>query len=308
MKKAGGGKAGGGESGLGEAGGGTMRGRVCLVTGGSSGVGGATALGLAGLGAAVLLVSRDPQRGESAAEEIRRRTGNPEVRFLACDLSLQREVRRLAREVAERHPVLHVLANCAGRLALRRELTEEGIEHTLAVDYLSHFLLTLRLLEPLRAGAPSRVITVAAGPGALRRLRLRADLLEPSSRLSGVGSALQAALARVLFTFELSRRLRGSGVTANAFHPGLVRTRLERNLPWPLRLPVRLASPLLRADCPTAVQLACSPSVEGASGLLFARSRPVNLHPHDGDLDAARRLWESSERLTGERLTGRGRP
>jgi len=279
-----------------------MLGRVCLVTGGSSGVGLATARGLAGLGATVLLVSRDPGRGERAAEMIRRRTGNPEVRFLACDLSSQREVRRLAREVAERHPVLHVLANCAGHLALWRELTEEGIERTLAVDYLSHFLLTLRLLEPLRAGAPSRVITVAGSPGALRRLRLRADFLEPGGRLSGVGSALQAALARVLFSFELSRRLRGSGVAANAFHPGLVRTSLDRNLPWPLRLPVRLASPLLRADCPTAVQLASAGALEGASGLLFARGRPVALHPHDGDLDAARRLWDASERLTGARL------
>jgi NAD(P)-dependent dehydrogenase (short-subunit alcohol dehydrogenase family) len=281
---------------------GAMRGRVCLVTGGSSGVGRATALGLAGLGAIVLLVSRDPWRGERAAGEIRRCTGNPEVRFLACDLSLQREVRRLAREVAERHPVLHVLANCAGHLALRRELTEEGIERTLAVDYLSHFLLTLQLLEPLRAGAPSRVITVAGSPGTLRRLRLRADFLQPGARLSGVGSALQAALARALFSFELSRRLRGSGVAANAFHPGLVRTRLDRNLPWPLRLPVRLASPLLRAGCPTAVQLACARALAGASGLLFARGRPVALHPHDGDLDAARRLWDASERLTGTRL------
>jgi NAD(P)-dependent dehydrogenase (short-subunit alcohol dehydrogenase family) len=281
-----------------------LAGKVCLVTGGSSGVGFATARGLAALGAAVLLVSRDPRRGEQAAEMIRRRTGNPEVRFLACDLSLQREVRRLAGEVAERHPVLHVLANCAGRLALRRELTEEGIERTLAVDYFSHFLLTLQLLEPLRAGAPSRVITVAGSPGTLRLLRLRADFLEPGGRLSGVGSALQAALARALFSFELSRRLRGSGVTANAFHPGLVRTHLDRNLPWPLRLPVRLASPLLRADCPTAVRLASAGALEGASGQFFARGRPVALQPHDEDLDAARRLWEASERWTGARLPG----
>jgi NAD(P)-dependent dehydrogenase (short-subunit alcohol dehydrogenase family) len=211
-------------------------------------------------------------------------------------------VRRLALEVAERHPVLHVLANCAGHLALRRELTEEGIERTLAVDYLSHFLLTLRLLGPLRAGAPSQVITVAGSPGPLRRLRLRADFLEPGGRLSGAGSALQAALARVLFSFELSRRLQGSGVNVSAFHPGLVRTRLDRNLPWPLRLPVRLAWPLLRADCPTAVQLASAGAPEGGGGRYYIRGRPVDLPPHDRDLDTARRLWESSERLTGERL------
>ncbi len=180
-----------------------MRGRVCLVTGGSSGVGRATATGLARLGATVLMVSRDPGRGEQAAAEIRRGTGNPDVEFLVCDLSLQREVRRLVREVEERFGVLHVLANCAGYLSLRRELTEEGIERRLAVDYLAHFLLTRLLLDRLRAGAPSRVITVAGGPSALRRMRFRFELLESG----GMTSALQAALARALFSFELARRL-----------------------------------------------------------------------------------------------------
>ncbi len=138
-----------------------MAGKVCLVTGGSSGVGRATATGLAALGARLLLVARDVERGERAAEAIRQATGSAEVEFLPCDLSLQREVRRLAREVSGRHPALHVLANCAGSLSLRRELTEEGIERTLAVDYLGHFQLTRLLLAQLRAGAPSRVITVA---------------------------------------------------------------------------------------------------------------------------------------------------
>ena len=126
--------------------------------------------------------------------------------------------------------------------------------------------------------------------------------------LAGVVLAGQATLARVLFTFELARRLRGSGVTANAFHPGLVRTRLDRNLPWPLRLPVRLAWPFLQADCPTSVYLASSPSVAGTSGHFFAHSRPVDLGPHTGDLETARRLWEASERLTGERLAAATQP
>ncbi len=278
-----------------------MAGKVCLVTGGSSGVGRATATGLAALGARLLLVARDVQRGERAAEAIRRATGNTEVEFLACDLSLQREVRRLAREVSGRHPALHVLANCAGTLSLRRELTEEGIERTLAVDYLGHFLLTCLLLDRLRAGASSRVITVAGSPAQLRHLRLRPDFPE-GGKLGGVSAALQAAVARALFTFELARRLQGSGVTANAFHPGLVRTRLDRNLPWPLRLPVRLVWPLLRADCPTAVYLASSPQAQGASGQLFANSSPVDLRPHSTDLPTARRLWEASERLTGMSL------
>jgi retinol dehydrogenase-14 len=318
-----------------------MAGKVCLVTGGSSGVGRATAAGLAALGARVLLASRDPQRGGRAAEEIRKATGNADVAFLACDLSLQREVRRLAREMSDRHPALHVLANCAGILSLRREFTEEGIERTVAVDYLGHFLLTCLLVDRLRAGIPSRVITVAGSPFHLRLLRLRPDFPEASvgppggavpsvpaaqsgraapsvpaaqpgratppqkesgRRLGGVSAALQAALARALFSFELARRLQGTGVTANAFDPGVVRTRMDHGLPWPLRVPVRLASPFMRADCPTAVLLASSPQVQGVSGRLFASSRPVDLLPHSADLETARRLWEASERLTGVTL------
>lgn len=276
-----------------------MRGRVCLVTGGSSGVGRATALGLARLGANVLLVARDPVRGEHAADEIRRGTGNSGVEFLPCDLSRQKDIRRLAREVEGRCPRLHVLANCAGYLSLRRELTAEGIERTLAVDYLDHFLLTNLLLERLRASAPSRVITVAGSPRDLRRMSFAFELLKPRSRLGGFTSWAQTALARVLFTFELARRLEGSGVTANAFHPGLVRTRLDRHLPWPLRLPVRLVSPLLPAECPVSVHLASSPAVQGSSGLLFVGTRAVDLRPHSEDADTAQRLWEASERLTG---------
>ncbi len=278
-----------------------MAGKVCLITGGSSGVGRATAMGLAALGARLLLVSREPQRGQQAAEAIREATGNRQVEFLPCDLSLQRDVRRLAREVTERLPALHVLANCAGLLSLRRELTDEGIERTVAVDYMAHFLLTLLLLDRLRAGAPSRVLTVAGSAVHLRLLRLRPDFPE-GGKFGGARAALQAAVARALFSFELARRLQGTGVTANAFDPGLVRTRLDRHLPWPLRVPVRLVSPMLRADCPTAVYLASSPQVQTTSGRLFANSSPVDLRRHSMDLETARRLWEASEQLTGVRL------
>ena len=271
-----------------------MTGRVCLVTGGSSGVGKATALGLARLGASVVLVSRDPARGEQAREEIQSRTGNPRVDFLPCDLALQSDIRRLAREVGQRYGALHVLVNCAGTLALRRELTEEGVERTLALDYLDHFLLTTLLLDLLQKSAPARVLTVAGSPGPLRSLSFREDLLQRG----GVAAALQAALARALFTFELARRLGGSGVTANAFHPGLVRTRLDRRLPWPLRLPVRLVQPLLSPECPTSVRLASSTELGGISGRFFAGRLPVSLEPHETDADTARRLWQLSERLT----------
>jgi retinol dehydrogenase-14 len=282
---------------------GLMSGKLCLITGGSSGVGLATARGLARLGARLILVARDRERGERAAQAIRSESGNGDVEFLPCDLSLQREVTRLAHEIEERFPRLDVLANCAGRLSLRSELTEEGVERTLAVDYLDHFLLTNLLLDRLRAASPSRVITVAGSPSGLRRSRLRLEVLASGARLGGIQGAMQSALARLLFTFELARRLKGSGVTANAFHPGLVRTHLDRNLPWPMRLVLRLASPFLSAECPVSVMLASSPLVQECSGLLFAGNRPADMHVHAADLDTAGSLWEASERLTGVRVS-----
>lgn len=262
-------------------------------------MGRATALGLARLGATVVLLCRDPRRGEEALQDLRSKTGNPNIELMCADLSLQREIRRFAGQFRQRYPRLNVLANIAGIVAFNRQLTQEGIELTLAVDYLSHFLLTHLLLDQLRAGAPFRIITVSGGPWILQRAQIRFDDLQLTKRYNGVRAAVQAALAKVLFTFELARRLQGTGVTANTFHPGLVRSKLTRNFPLPLRVLAELAQPFLKRECPVSVYLASSPEVEGVSGKFFVENRSVFFGAYEKDEQTARRLWEASERLTG---------
>ncbi len=277
----------------------SLKNKVCLITGGTSGVGRATALGLARLGAQVMIVGRNPQHGQEALDEIEKKSGNSEVELLLADLSLQAEVRRLAASVQRRVDRLDILANCAGILMLRRSLTSESIETTLASDYLCHFLLTRLLLDMLLRSAPARVITVAGGPGVLRRGRINLDDLQMEKKYNGVKVAVQAALARVYFTFELARRLQGSTVTANAFYPGLIKSNLDRHLPWPLKVWARIGQPFLHAECPTSVFLASSSAAAGVSGRLFAHSRPVQFPFGPEDQETATRLWEISEALTG---------
>jgi NAD(P)-dependent dehydrogenase (short-subunit alcohol dehydrogenase family) len=276
-----------------------MNGRTCLVTGGTSGVGLATAAGLARLGASVLIVGRSPVRGKAALEVIRSESGNPDVELLCADLSAQRSVRGLARFVEAERGALHVLVNAAGILLLERRLTVDGVEMTLAVDYLSHFLLTNLLLGLLKRSAPSRVVTVTGGPRTLRNASLDPDDLDPAGPFKLVGAAVRAAAARLIFSLELARRIEGTGVTSNAFHPGLVRSHLTRNLPFCLRIPFQLMQPFLKAACPTGVYLASSPEVQRVSGRYFVDETPVEPIPGGFTSRVAQALWEVSERLTG---------
>jgi NAD(P)-dependent dehydrogenase (short-subunit alcohol dehydrogenase family) len=278
-----------------------MNGKTCLVTGGTSGVGFATASGLAELGASVIIVGRDPARGKAALEEIRRKSGNPDVELLCADLSAQRSIRRLARSVEAERDALHVLVNAAGILRRRRSMTVDGVETTLAVDYLSHFLLTNLLMGILMKSAPSRVVTVAGAPRILRKAALDPEDLDPKGRFSIFGAAVRAAAARLVFSFELARRLEGTGVTSNAFHPGLVRSALARDLPPCLRLPFQLIQPLLKDTCPAGVYLASSPEVQHVSGRYFVDGRPVEPVPGGFTPRVAQALWEVSEHLTGLR-------
>jgi NAD(P)-dependent dehydrogenase (short-subunit alcohol dehydrogenase family) len=275
-----------------------MVGRTCLVTGGTSGVGFATASGLAALGASVLLVGRDPARGKAALEEIRRKSGNPDVEFISADLSTRSSIRRLASAVGEERGALHVLVNAAGTLERERLVTVDGLETTLAVDYLSHFLLTNLLTDLLKKSAPSRVITVAGAPRILENAPLDPDDLDPKGRFHPLGAAMRAAAARLVFSLELARRLEGTGVTSNAFHPGLIRSRLARNLPLALRLPFRLIQPFLKGTCPAGVYLCSSPEMERVSGRYFVGGRSFEPVPGGFTPRIAGTLWHVSERLT----------
>jgi retinol dehydrogenase-12 len=277
----------------------TMQGKICLVTGATSGIGLVTARELARQGARVLLVGRDPAKCADAVEQIRERTGNPEVEALLADLSSQQQIRDLARQVRERCPRLDVLINNAGGMWLKREVTVDGLEMTFAVNHLAYFLLTQLLLEPLQASAPARVVNVASA--AHRKATLDFDDLQGERRYDGWRAYCRSKLANLLFTYELARRLADTGVTSNALHPGWVATGFARNNGWRGRL-FQLAARCLAISpeegARTVLYLATAPEVQGVNGQYFVRERAISSSPISYDEAAASRLWQLSQELT----------
>ena len=277
-----------------------MRGKVCLVTGANAGIGKAAALGLARQGATVVLLCRSEPRGHEALEEIERRSGNGSLALLVADLASRRRVRAAADEYLQRFERLDVLVNNAGVLAGReRQVNEDGLEVTFAVNHLAPFLLTNLLLDRLKACAPARIVTVASS--AHRRTPLDFDNLQHERDYSPWGAYCRSKLANVYFTYELARRLEGTGVTANCLHPGLVSTHLFRDLTGWLRAALWLAGPmLLNPDrgADTTVYLAGAPEAADVTGQYFEKRKPVRSSPVSYETDAARRLWEVSAALT----------
>lgn len=276
---------------------GEMAGRVCVVTGASGGIGKATATELARRGATVVLLVRSRERGEAARAEIAAQTGaRPEV--VLADLSRQADVRCAADEILSRFAAVHVLVNNAATHSWLRRRTEEGIEVQWAVNHLAPFLLTNLLLPRLIESAPARVVTVASNAHrAVRGLRW-SDLEMSRGLYLGYRQYGSTKLANLLFTRELARRTRGTGVTANALHPGVVATDLLLNGFPPLRLRRRsMRTPEQGAE--TVVYLAASGEVEDVSGGYFIDRRPAAPSPAARDDAAARRLWEVSARMTG---------
>jgi retinol dehydrogenase-14 len=277
-----------------------VRGKTCVVTGANSGIGLETAVALAQAGARVAVVCRTAEKSEQTVSEIKRRSPAADVLPFAADLSSQREVRTVAARIAGALPRLSVLVNNAGLMLRERILTEDGIETTFAVNHLAYFLLT-RLLEPLLvAGAPSRVVNVASRAHLSGTLRF--DDLTGSSGYDGWQAYAQSKLANVVFTYELARRLAGTGVTANCLHPGVVGTNIgHAGPPW-IRFGIKLARPFLLSPARGAaasIYLASSPEVEGVTGKYFVGRREERTSDESYDREVAARLWKVSEELTG---------
>jgi NAD(P)-dependent dehydrogenase (short-subunit alcohol dehydrogenase family) len=277
--------------------GGELTARTCVVTGANRGIGRATVEGLAELGARLVLVCRRREDGESVSRAIAAK-GRPAPDVVGADLSSQASIRQAASQIQARHPRLHVLINNAGIIARRREVTVDGLELQFAVNHLGYFLLTNLLLRQLLAGAPSRIINVSSGAHAHASLDF-ADLqsergYDPKEVYS------RTKLANILFTYELARRLSGTGVTVNCLSPGVVATRMLADyMGAPQRSTVDStfgATPAEGAE--TSIYLAASPEVEGITGKYFVRKKSVHSSRESYDEAAARRLWDVSERLT----------
>ena len=280
-----------------------MQGKICLVTGANAGIGMETALGLASLGATVVLLCRDEARGVEAMDEIERRSGNSSLHLLVADLASQSQIRRVADEYLQRFEQLDVLVNNAGVLgSAERKVTEDGIEMTFAVNHLAPFLLTNLLLERLKSSAPSRIITVSSISHAQWDSVIDFEDLQNERGYKPHSAYSQSKLENVYFTYEQARRLKGTGVTANCLHPGMVTTSLFRNMNLGMKFVVLLISPLfVKPDqgADTVIYLASSPEVANTTEGYFKKRKQVPSSRVSYDEDRARRLWEISESLTG---------
>lgn len=278
-----------------------LTGKTALVTGATNGIGKAAAMALAKMGAEVVLVGRNRLLTESTVAELKHATGNEKIDHIVADLSVQAEVRKLAAEFLESGRPLHILLNNAGAVFPKRIESADGIEMTFALNHLGYFLLTELLLERLKQSAPARIVNVASAAHRGARHGIDFADLEGRQKYAVFGAYGQSKLANILFTRELARRLQGSGVTANCLHPGFVATRFAHSNAISSFV-MALMRPFQRSIASgsrTSIYLCSSPEVADVSGEYFADCRIAVPTEHGRDDDAARKLWDISERMTG---------
>ncbi|MBF0350589.1 MAG: SDR family oxidoreductase [SAR324 cluster bacterium] len=275
-----------------------MKGKICIVTGASSGIGQITALELAKLGAHLVMVCRNPEKGEQARLEIIRQSRNKDVELMLADLSSQRSIREMVESFKQKHSQLHLLVNNAGLIMTERQLTEDGLEMTFATNHMGYFLLTTLLLDLLKQSAPARIVNVSSE--AHHRGNMDFDNLQGEKYYNYFEAYGRSKLANILFTHELSKRLQGTEVTVNCLHPGVIRTGFGLNTSGLFKWLVKLAGPFLitpEKGAETSIYLASSPEVDGVSGKYFKRKKvatPRRLSQND---NVSKLLWDVSESL-----------
>lgn len=273
-----------------------MQNKTVIVTGANAGIGRVTALELAQKGAHVVMVCRDKERGAAAQQAIIQQSGNNRVDLLLADLSVQSDIQKLSQTIHERYSRLDILVNNAGAYIASRQTSTDRLEYTFALNHMSYFLLTNLLLDLLIASAPSRIINVSSD--AHRGSKLNFDDLQNERSYQGFGVYSQSKLANIYFTYELARRLEGTGVTVNALHPGFVATNFAKNNGLLYRLGMFVMRPFARNEqqgAETSVYLASSPEVEGVTGQYFSDKKAVRSSDVSYDAAAAQRLWSVSE-------------
>lgn len=277
-----------------------IKNKTVLITGATSGIGQATAASLAACGARLVLVARHEGRAHATKKQLIQQSNNQNIHVLMADLSSQASIRQLAQNYIKQFDRLDVLINNAGGMWNQRRLTVDNLEQTFAVDHLAYFLLTNLLIEPLKQSAPSRIINVSSGLQASARLDF--ENLQGEKHYSAFKAYGQAKLANVMFTYELARRLKGTDITANCLHPGVVRTRFGHDGGWLYKLMFALFFMLMSSPqkgATTSVYLATSPEVEKVTGKYFDHKRAVATNPQSYDETLCKKLWDISAQLTG---------
>jgi NAD(P)-dependent dehydrogenase (short-subunit alcohol dehydrogenase family) len=275
-----------------------MNNQTILITGASTGIGLHSAIGLAKLGANIVMVGRNQERTSQAVELVKSQTGNQQVSYLLADLSSLKEVRRLAQEFKDKHNKLDVLLNNAGAIFLSRKVSVDGYEMTVALNHLNYFLLTNLLLDTLKAAPSARIVNVASR--AHYRGHVNFDDLQSQRGYNGMRVYSMSKLMNVLFTYELARRLQGTNVTANCLHPGFVASNFAGNNGWLVRTAMNFMSGRISVEegARCSIHLASSPEVQGTSGKYFNFNlKETRSSEESYNQDTAKRLWDVSEKL-----------
>jgi NAD(P)-dependent dehydrogenase (short-subunit alcohol dehydrogenase family) len=279
-----------------------LQGKTILITGGTNGIGKASALALAKMGAQIVIVGRNAEKTQATVAELKTQSGNPQIDSLLGDLSLMSEIRRVAEEYKQRYSHLHVLLNNAGGVYAERQETREGLEMTFALNHISYFLLTNLLLDRLRTSTPARIINVSSTAHAIGNLDFNDLQNKHSYSMGGFRAYGQSKLMNVLFTYELARRLEGTGIIVNALHPGAVATGFGKNNGGIMGLLTGIIgrfglSPERGAE--TSIYLASSAEVEGVTGKYFDNRKAVQSSSASYDTAMQQQLWQISEQITG---------
>lgn len=274
-----------------------MNEKVCIITGANSGIGKAVALGLAKLGATIVMICRNKQRGEDAQREIINASGNQNVDLLLCDLSSQEQIHELAAEFKKKYKCLHVLINNAGIVLYKRTISVDGIEMNFAVNYLAPFLLTNLLIELLKKNAPSRIINVSSSIHTWVSLNID-DIQSQNKKYLVYKNYSNSKLALLLFTYELSNFLDGTGVTVNAVHPGFIRTGLGRDLPFFVKAIMKIFFKSPEKGAKTIIYLASSQDVAEITGKYYVKGHPKKSSEESYNKEKATQLWNLSLQMT----------
>ena len=275
----------------------SMQNKICIITGANSGIGKATAIGLAKMNATIVMLCRDKERGESAQNEIIELTGNNNVDLFLCDLSSKKDIHNFAIEFKSKYQNLHVLINNAGVMLSKKDISVDGFEMNFAVNHLAPFLLTNLLLDILKKSAPSRIINVGSAAHRMGKIDFE-DLQRENKKGRPMGLYGNSKLAMTLVSYEFSRMLENSNVTVNVVHPGLINTNLGRDRSSTSKRFAKkfFKSPEIGAE--TSIFLASSPEVEGITGKYFAKKKAKSSSKISYNEEYAKRLWDISLEMT----------
>jgi len=275
-----------------------MKGKICMITGANSGIGKATAIGLAKLGAILVLVCRDQARAEKSIAEIKEKTGIDSIDIILADLSSQKDIHNLVLESKKKYDTLNVLINNAGVNLNKHTLTEDGIETTFAVNYLAQFMLSILYFDILKKSAPARIVNVASS---VQAKSIDFDNLNGEKHFSQLKAYAQSKLAVVLFTYEFAKKAIGTGVSVNCLHPGYVKTNMIRNFRPFVKYFYHLVGLFMispKRGAKTSIYLASTSDIDGASGKYFKKRRETKSVKISYDATVSKQLWDVSVKLT----------